>query len=53
LYNLRSGNIPTPNSLKGLVAFANRHHGDILLVWFVVLIALIFKRFWYYWSTLL
>ncbi|HEX5448039.1 MAG TPA: vitamin K epoxide reductase family protein [Candidatus Saccharimonadales bacterium] len=52
LYNLRQGHIPTPARLKGVVAFANRHHGDILLLWFLLIIALILKRFWYYWSTL-
>jgi uncharacterized membrane protein len=53
LYNFKSGNIATPRKLKGTVAFAQRHHGDILLVWFLVIIALILKRFWYYWSTLI
>lgn len=53
LYNLRAGNIKTPNKLKGVVAFAQRHHGDILLLWFLLIIALILKRFWYYWSTLI
>ena len=53
LYNLRTGNIPTPKRLKGVVAFAQRHHGDILLLWFLIIIGLILKRFWYYWSTLI
>jgi uncharacterized membrane protein len=52
LYNLRTGNIATPPRLKGTVAFVQKHHGDILLVWFLLIIALIIKRFWYYWSTL-
>lgn len=52
LYNLRQGNLPTPKKLRGLVSFAQRHHGDILLLWFLIIIALIAKRFWYYWSTL-
>jgi hypothetical protein len=30
-----------------------RHHGDILLLWFLIIVALILKRFWYYWSTLI
>lgn len=53
LYNLRVGNIKTPKKLKGVVAFAQRHHGDILLLWFLIIIALVLKRFWYYWSTLI
>jgi uncharacterized membrane protein len=53
LYNLRAGNIKTPKNLAKAVNFAQRHHGDILLVWFLIIITLILKRFWYYWSTLL
>jgi len=52
LYNLRHGYISTPDSLKVIVGFVQRHHVDILVVWFLVIIALILKRFWYYWSTL-
>ncbi len=52
LYNLREGHIKTPESLKRLVSFCQRHHADVLLVWYLVIIALILKRFWYYWKTL-
>ncbi len=53
LYNLREKNIKTPKSLKGFVAFLQKHHGDILIAWYLLIIALILKRFWYYWSTIL
>lgn len=53
LYNLRTGVIPTPKSLKGVVAFAQRHHGDILIIWYLAIIGLILNHFWYYWSTLI
>jgi uncharacterized membrane protein len=53
LYNLRTRNIKTPHKLTKAVAFMQRHHGDILLVWFLLIIGLILKRFWYYWSTLI
>ncbi len=53
LYNVRVGHIKTLASLKTVVAFMQRHHGDILLVWYLVIIGLILKRFWYYWSTLI
>jgi len=53
LYNLRAGNIKTPKKLEGVVAFAQRYHLEILTVWFLIIIALILKRFWYYWSTVL
>lgn len=53
LYNLRTGNLPTPAKLKGLVAWAQKHHADILIVWYLVIIGLILNHFWYYWSTLI
>lgn len=52
LYNLRTGVIPTPNSLKRFVAFIQRHHGDVLLVWYLAIIVAILNRFWYYWASL-
>ncbi|HVS78902.1 MAG TPA: vitamin K epoxide reductase family protein [Candidatus Saccharimonadales bacterium] len=52
LYNLGNGNVSVPTKLRKPVAFLRRHHGDILILWFLIIIALILKRFWYYWSTL-
>lgn len=52
LYSLKEGHIPSPKKLNKLILFAQRHHGDILLAWFLLLVVLIGKRFWYYWSTL-
>lgn len=53
LYNLDQGNIKTPKGWQKIVAFAKRHHIDILLTWFVIVITLILYKFWYYWETLL
>jgi len=53
LYNLQAGHLGTPPRLKGFVAFLRRHHGDVMVLWFLIIIALILKRFWYYWSTVL
>lgn len=53
LYNLRVGNIAVSGKFKGVVGFIQRHHGDVLLVWFLAVIGLITYEFWYYWSTLL
>jgi uncharacterized membrane protein len=53
LYNLRVGNIPTPPRLKKVVNFAQKHHGNILITWYAVLIVIILTHFWYYWSTLI
>jgi uncharacterized membrane protein len=51
LYNLRQGNIKTPVKLKGLVAFLQRHHGDVLILWYLIIIGVILNHFWYYWKT--
>jgi uncharacterized membrane protein len=53
LYNLRTGVIPTPTRLKGLIASVQRHHVDILVLWYLVIIGLILNHFWYYWQTLI
>lgn len=53
LFNLRTGNIKTPQKCRSSVAFANKHHGEILVLWYLVIIAAILERFWYYWSTLI
>ncbi|MEX1995619.1 MAG: vitamin K epoxide reductase family protein, partial [Candidatus Saccharimonadales bacterium] len=53
LYNIRAGHIKPPPNLKNAADFAGRHHGDILVIWFGILILLIGKRFWYYWSGLI
>lgn len=53
LYNLRVSNIKTPARLRPAVTFAQRYHAEVLLVWFLIIIGLILKRFWYYWSTLI
>ncbi len=53
LYNLRTGVIPVPAGCRNFVAFLQRHHGDILVVWFVIIIGLILNHFWYYWKTLI
>lgn len=51
LYSLREGYIPTPKACKSFVAFLQRHHIEILLVWFLIIIGLILQHFWYYWKT--
>jgi uncharacterized membrane protein len=52
LFNLREGNIVLPERLSGLGRFAQKHHADILVLWYVIIIALILKRFWYYFGSL-
>jgi uncharacterized membrane protein len=52
LYNLGEGNIKLPKRLQRASTFVRRHHGDILVLWYLVILALIAERFWYYWKTL-
>lgn len=53
LYNLRMGHIRVTSKFAGFKDFLARHHGDILLAWFLIIIGAILERFWYYWKTLL
>lgn len=50
LYNLQEGHIKLPARLIGLGDFARKHHLDILVLWFIVLIAVILQHFWYYYG---
>ncbi len=52
LYNLRERHLATPTRLKRAVNFLDRHHGDVLISWYLIIIAVILQHFWYYWSTL-
>jgi len=53
LYNLREGNIRLPGRLAGLNRFLQRNHGNILIMFYVIIFAILLYRFWYYWSTLI
>jgi uncharacterized membrane protein len=53
LYNLRAGHIKLPKRLIGVGGFARRHHLDILILWFLIVIAIILKHFWYYYGTVI
>jgi uncharacterized membrane protein len=53
LYNLREGNIKVRGKLVSIAEFLQRHHGDVLVTWFLVILAVILNHFWYYWKTVL
>ncbi len=53
LYNFDQKHTKTPKKLKRVVNFTTTYRSEIVLVWYVVIIALILNRFWYYWSTLI
>lgn len=51
LYNIRTGTIPIPKGkAQQAVAFAQKHHLDIIVLWFVIVILYILKHFWYYYG---
>ena len=53
LYNLRVSNIKVAGKLKQFSGFVQRHHGDILILWYLLIIGTILVRFWDYWQTLI
>lgn len=53
LYNFSQDHIPFKgNRLKATSNFLRKHHGDVLVLWYLIIVILITQRFWYYWSTL-
>lgn len=48
LYNLQQGHATLPVRFKGALDFCLRHHLDILVGWFLILIAYTLYHFWYY-----
>jgi uncharacterized membrane protein len=51
LYNIDTGIIKIKNpKLKKAHKWARAHHLDLLILWFLIVIALILKHFWYYYG---
>ena len=53
IYNLKVENIRLRGKLKSASGFLQRHHGDMLGLWYLVIFGILLQHFWYYWSTLL
>ncbi|MDB5182183.1 MAG: Vitamin epoxide reductase [Candidatus Saccharibacteria bacterium] len=53
LYNLRNNYLKVPLKLLALKEYLLQHHGDILVLWFLIIIGVILHHFWYFWQTLL
>ncbi len=53
LHNMQQGHIRVRGALAKVSSFARRHHGDILVLWYLVILGVIVQHFWYYWQTLL
>jgi uncharacterized membrane protein len=52
LHNVRAGHLPVPALLRRAVNPVANYHGAVLTGWFILLVALILKQFWTYWSGL-
>ena len=52
LYNVGEGNLKARFIKPKVQDWIQRHHGDFLLVWYIVFFGILLNRFWYYWSTL-
>jgi uncharacterized membrane protein len=51
LYNIDSGNIKLKSTkAKNIYKWIRAHHVDLLITWFVLVIALILHHFWYYYG---
>lgn len=48
LWNFHNGFLRVPTRLKAVGRFAKRHHADILVSWFILVIIVILQHFWYY-----
>jgi uncharacterized membrane protein len=52
VHNFRNGHIALPARLKQLQLLVSRFHLEILSTWYLIIIVLILKRFWYYFGHL-
>lgn len=48
LFNFYAGNLAWRTKFKSLGRFVKRHHADILVFWFLLVIIAILQHFWYY-----
>lgn len=53
LYNLKEGNLKAKRIKPRIKNWLQRHHGDLLLTYYLVFFAILLNRFWYYWKTLI
>ena len=50
LYNFEQKYLTLPHSLAKLPGWLRRHHLDILVLWFILIIVFTLKHFWYYYG---
>jgi uncharacterized membrane protein len=52
VYTLRKDHIKLPKQFIGVSLFVQRHHLDIIISVYLIIIAIILQHFWYYFGTL-
>jgi uncharacterized membrane protein len=53
LYNLRLFQDKLHGGWLKAALFVRKHQGDILVVWYATIFAILIIKFWYYWKTLI
>lgn len=55
MHNIQEDNLGLEHnrSLRAAARFVDRYNIDLLILWYVVILAILLVRFWYYWQTLL
>ncbi len=53
IWNIRNGFIVLTGNLKKVGNFVEKHHGDILFTWYLLIFVAILTHFWYYWKTVI
>lgn len=53
VHNVREKHIRLPARYAGIFGFVEKHHGDILIAWYLTITGLILHHFWYYFGSLL
>ncbi len=54
LYNLREKHVKIPGDKKGTMnEFMQKNHGNILIVFYLIIFGILLHQFWYYWKTLI
>lgn len=53
IYNLQQGRLSLSLRMQTVAQWIIRHHGDIIVLWYLAILGIIVQHFWYYWSTLI
>lgn len=53
LYLFEQRHLSLPKKWQPVLTFAQQHHAEILVTWFIIFIALVLQHFWYYYGQFL